>query len=109
MKGKHKGKHHSPDTEFKKGQRVSPTTEFQKGHIPTHGFEKGLTPHNKGIPMSIEMKEHHRHLKELPVPYDLRDCTLSSRKAAAHYGVCKQTILRWRNEINRRQSQGITI
>jgi len=51
-KEKHKGKHFSPNTEFK------------KGHIPISGFKKGHIPWDKGIKREKFSKETRKKMSE---------------------------------------------
>lgn len=54
IKLKHKGKHFSPETEFKKGNHpktefkkgIHPKTQFKKGVVPKTAFKKGMKPWN---------------------------------------------------------------
>jgi len=56
-----KGKHYSPNTEFKKGQRRSPGTEFKKGQI---AHNKGCTLDERyGVEKANEIRAKYRKAK----------------------------------------------
>ena len=57
----HKGKHHSPATEFKKGECISPETQFKRGLIP-HNKNKSLEE-KYGIEKATIIREKQRKAK----------------------------------------------